>query len=108
MSIVIVNNLKLSFACAAIMSACAANAANPISGAIGEWKPIIDTRLRYEWVEQAPATTFTHTGDATTLRARLGVETGKAWSTALLVEGEFLTPIENDQLDAHRETQSTW
>ena len=28
--------------------------------------------------------------EALTLRARLGFETGKAWETALLVEGEFV------------------
>ena len=34
--------------------------------------------------------------NATTLRARLGFETGKAWNTSLLVEGEAVVPLEDD------------
>lgn len=47
-------------------------------------KPIIDTRLRYEMVDQDP---LAEDADALTLRARIGGElTTSAWS--LLVEGE--------------------
>ena len=31
-----------------------------------------------------------------TLRARLGFETGKAWNTSLLVEGEAVMPLQDD------------
>lgn len=62
----------------------------PIGGAIGETKFIVDARVRFESVDQQP---FTQEASATTLRARLGFETGKAWSTALLVEGEALVPL---------------
>jgi hypothetical protein len=65
----------------------------PIGGAIGETKPIIDTRLRFEDVDQDP---MTEEAEALTLRARLGFETGKAWETALLVEGEFVWPLTSD------------
>ena len=33
---------------------------------------------------------------AITLRLRAGFETGKAWNTALLVEGEGITPIQRN------------
>lgn len=65
----------------------------PIGGAIGETKPIIDTRLRYEGVDQEP---MAEDAEALTLRARLGFETGKAWNTSLLVEGEFVWPLISD------------
>jgi hypothetical protein len=65
----------------------------PIGGAIGETKPIIDTRLRYEGVDQEP---MAEDAEALTLRARLGFETGRAWNTSLLVEGEFVWPLISD------------
>jgi hypothetical protein len=65
----------------------------PIGGAIGESKPIFDTRVRYEGVDQDP---MAHDAEALTWRTRLGFETGKAWETALLVEGEFLVPLDSD------------
>lgn len=85
------NTLALALAVAAT---CNVAHANPITGAFGEIKPLIDVRARYEWVEQdPPPAALTNTANATTLRARLGAETGKAWNTALLVEGDFLTPL---------------
>jgi hypothetical protein len=65
----------------------------PLSVAFTDLKPIIDARLRTENVEQTPIVNEAH---ATTLRARLGFETGKAWNTSLLVEGEAVVPIDND------------
>jgi hypothetical protein len=65
----------------------------PVRGAIGETKFIIDTRLRSESVEQEP---LAEDADAITLRARLGFETGKAWETALLAEGEFVEALVDD------------
>ncbi len=65
----------------------------PIGGAIGETKPIIDTRLRFEDVDQEP---MAEQAEALTLRARLGFETGKAWNTSLLAEGEFVWPWVSD------------
>jgi hypothetical protein len=72
--------------------ACTAQADGlaPVWGAIGETKPLADIRLRSESVEQEP---FGEDASALTLRGRLGFETGKAWSTALLVEGDFLWPL---------------
>jgi hypothetical protein len=70
-----------------------ADAFDPVVGAIGETKPIADLRLRYESVDQEP---FTRDASAVTLRARLGFETGKAWSTALLVEGDLIWPLQTD------------
>jgi hypothetical protein len=65
----------------------------PMLGAIAESKPIVEARLRVEGVEQAP---FAEDALANTLRLRAGVETGKAWSTALLVEGEGVVPLRDD------------
>ena len=36
------------------------------------------------------------TRSALTLRLRLGFETGKAWNTSLLVEGEAVMPLQDD------------
>jgi hypothetical protein len=54
-------------------------------------RPLIDLRLRFENVEQEP---LANEANATTLRARLGFETGKVGNTALLVEGEGVFPID--------------
>jgi hypothetical protein len=56
-------------------------------------KPIFDARLRTEDVDQEG---LANDANAITLRAHLGFETGKAWGTSLLVEGEAVVPIEND------------
>src|SRR5689334_10910192 len=95
-----IKNKKALIACALCFSTAApAEGLSPIVGALGEWKPIIDARLRYEWVDQEPKATLPVTAKATTLRARLGIETGKAWNTALLVEGEFVTPLQSNYRD---------
>lgn len=72
---------------ACIMNAATAHAENPIIGAIGETKPIFDSRVRYETVDQDP---LAEDAQAETMRVRAGFETGKAWETALLAEGEFV------------------
>lgn len=65
----------------------------PLASAIRATKPIFDARLRTEDVDQAG---LAHDANATTLRAHLGFETGKAWNTSLLVEGEAVVPFEDD------------
>ena len=67
--------------------------ATPLLEGLKAWKPIIDARARAELVDQAP---FAEEADAATLRLRAGFESGKAWSTALLAEGEFVTPFNDD------------
>jgi len=49
-------------------------------------KPLVDVRLRDEYVSQDG---FTEDANAETLRARLGFETGKVDDTSLLAEGSF-------------------
>ena len=89
------NKTTLSIALT-VAAACNGAYANPVIGALGETKPLIDVRARYEWVDQdPPPAALTAHANATTVRARLGAETGKAWNTALLVEGEFLTVIQD-------------
>ena len=56
-------------------------------------KPIFDARLRTEDVDQEG---IANDANAITLRAHLGFETGKAWNTSLLVEGEAVVPFETD------------
>jgi hypothetical protein len=65
----------------------------PIAGAIGESKMLADLRLRSEMVDQEP---LAEDASALTLRGRLGFETGKAWNTSLLAEGDFLWPLMTD------------
>ena len=62
-----------------------------------ELKPIVDSRLRYEDVEQDGVA---QTAEALTLRARLGFETGKVAGTSLLAEGEHhrLDLVRDDRL----------
>jgi hypothetical protein len=79
--------------CCALQGAPALAEMGPIGGAIGETKPIIDARLRLENVDQDP---MANEANALTLRARLGFETGKAWDTSLLAEGEFVWPLRSD------------
>ena len=64
-----------------------------LEAAIGGTRPILDARLRFEVVDQAPAA---GEAEAATLRARVGFETGEAWSTTLLVEGDVLWPLKTD------------
>jgi hypothetical protein len=70
-----------------------AAAASPLAEAAGGAKPMADLRLRAESVDQEP---FADEASALTLRARLGFETGKAWNTSLLVEGDFIWPLVTD------------
>jgi hypothetical protein len=74
------------------MAATAAHADGlaPLAGAIGETKPIAEARVRFESVDQEP---FADEASAATVRARLGFETGRAWGTTLLVEGEAIIPL---------------
>ena len=70
-----------------------ADGLDPVKGAFGETKYILDTRLRMEQVDQEP---LAEDADALTLRVRLGFETGKAWNTSLLVEGEGVIALQDD------------
>ena len=82
--------------CAAVLAALASAGAQaegfPIIGAVRESKPIIDLRLRSESVDQDG---MAKDADALTLRARLGFETGKAWDTSFLAEGDLIWPWES-------------
>jgi hypothetical protein len=70
-----------------------ADGLDPLKGAFGETKYILDTRLRMEDVDQDP---LPEDASALTLRLRAGFETGKAWNTSLLLEGEAVIPLEDD------------
>lgn len=74
-------------------SATSVQAAHPVADAIDGTRLLADLRLRSESVEQEP---LGEDASALTLRGRLGFETGKAWNTALLVEGDFIWPLLTD------------
>ena len=76
-----------------LASGAHAQAEDSVKAAFAAGKPIIDLRLRVENVDQDPIINDAH---ATTFRARLGFETGKAWNTALLIEGEGVLPIQSN------------
>src|SRR5688572_2261636 len=75
----------------AAASAVHADGLQPAFSAVRESKPIIDLRLRTETVDQQG---MAEDAEAMTLRGRLGFETGKAWNTTLLAEGDLLWPWE--------------
>ena len=81
-----------AYVVAALTSVGAYADSAPVIGAVRESKPIIDLRLRSESVDQAG---MAEDADALTLRARLGFETGKAYDTSFLAEGDFLTPFDS-------------
>jgi len=87
--------MKRTFFVAALAASASVHAEGlaPVMGAARETKPIVDLRLRSETVDQAGMNEEAH---AMTLRARLGFETGKAWSTTLLAEGDLLWPLDSD------------
>ncbi len=66
---------------------------SPLSAAISGSRIMADVRLRFESVDQEP---LAEEAGALTLRGRLGFETGKAWKTFLLAEGDFLWPLVTD------------
>jgi hypothetical protein len=71
------------------ISSAHADSVGHMTAAITEAKPILDLRLRSESVSQDGVA---ERAEALTLRGRVGVESGKVWSSALLAEGEFLWP----------------
>jgi hypothetical protein len=90
--------LKVGPALTGLALACLGNGVHavelgPLAGALGETRWIADLRLRSESVDQEP---IAEDASALTLRGRLGFETGKAWNTSLLVEGDFLWPLMTD------------
>jgi hypothetical protein len=76
-----------------LVAAAQADGLDPLMGAFGETKFLADARLRFESVDQEP---LAEEASAMTLRARLGFDTGKAWSTSLLVEGDAIWPLITD------------
>jgi hypothetical protein len=86
---VLINALVLG----SMAAAAQADGLDPLVGAFGETKFLADARLRFESVDQEP---LAEEASAMTLRARLGFETGKAWATSLLVEGDAIWPLVTD------------
>lgn len=88
---------KLVIAAGALLTATRLFAATDEMGglrqAFDETRPIVDLRLRLEDVEQQG---LSEEADATTLRGRLGFETGNAWNTSLLAEAELVWPLTTD------------
>ena len=101
------NQRGLSLGVALAMAApCVAGAADfgVLGGALSESKPIFEARLRYEDVDQTP---LVEESDAETLRVRLGFETGKAWNTTFLAEGEAIIKLAGDYRDDTARARNT-
>lgn len=67
-----------------------ADGVESLGSAVAATTALIDARLRIESVHQEG---MSNAAEAATLRMRLGFQTGKAWQTTLLVEGDFTTPL---------------
>lgn len=67
--------------------------ASPLVQALNAAKPILDTRLRLETVDQED---LPNTAEALTYRLRTGFETGKAYDTTVLVEFEHVGDLIGD------------
>jgi hypothetical protein len=87
------NTLGITIMAAVAAGQVRAGDDNSFKSALSETKYILDARVRSEDVEQAG---IANDANATTLRARLGFETGKLWNTSLLVEGEAVVPLDTD------------
>lgn len=74
-------------------AALADDSPGSLAAALGQTKPLVDIRLRYEEVQQTGLVDNAH---AETLRARLGAETGKFLDTSLLAEGEAMVRLDRD------------
>lgn len=70
--------------------------AGPLESALAAAKPIVNARLRFESVDQDG---LARQAEALTMRTRLGFETGAAWHTSLLAEGDFTWPLLGDYND---------
>jgi len=68
-----------------------------LSKFIADGKPIIDVRYRYENVDQAG---FADDANASTLRTRLGYQTGRLFDTEVLVEFENVVNIGRDNYNS--------
>ena len=75
------------------MASASPDTMGPLGGALSQTKFLLDTRMRYEGVDQDP---MAEDAEAVTLRARIGFETGKAWGTSLLAEGDLIWPLVSD------------
>lgn len=88
--------LRRTAACGVLAAACLpvaswADGPDPLVEAIQASTPIVNLRLRSETVGQDG---FPDDALAVTLRSRLGFQTGEAWDTSLLAEGNFMWPLD--------------
>lgn len=83
----------IALAILAVLATTSTAQAGELADALGQTKPILDMRLRYETVDQA---NLADQADALTLRVRAGFETGKVWDTAFLAEAEWVEGIVTD------------
>jgi hypothetical protein len=79
-----------------VLSASCAAAAG-LGAALVAGKPWAELRYRYEHVKQANAL---RNAEASTLRARVGYETGRYVGFGLLIEGEAIAAIGNDRYNS--------
>jgi hypothetical protein len=92
-SCVIVPAIAFALYGVAAVASASADTMGPLGGALSQTKLLLDTRIRYEGVDQDP---MAEDAEAVTLRTRVGFETGKAWGTSLLAEGDLIWPLVDD------------
>lgn len=85
--------VKLAILGICLSVAAHADSLDPLWAAFGATKPLFDSRLRTETVDQEP---IAESARAVTLRLRAGFETGKAWNTTMLAEGDGVIPLRDD------------
>jgi hypothetical protein len=78
--------MRLFVAAVLVMAATGARAQDLID-ALADGTPLADLRLRYETIDQSNKT---KTAEATTLRARLGYQTGSYFGFSALAEADFV------------------
>lgn len=76
-----------------LLAAAIAAIALSANAAAADIKPILDTRLRFESVDQD---LVANEARALTFRVRAGIETGPAWQTALLAEAEQVWSLDGN------------
>jgi hypothetical protein len=73
-----------------VITAASEDAPASLADALAATKPLLDVRLRSEWVAQAG---IAHEAEAVTVRSRIGFETGKIAATGLLAEAVLMVPL---------------
>jgi hypothetical protein len=95
----------LAVLAARLFSGAAAYAEDPLTALIAQGKPVIDLRARYETVDDKSKA---FAGDAETLRARLGYETGSWNSLQLAFDFDQIWNLGGDNFNSTRNGRTAY